>query len=305
MKNGFGIGMICIAIMITAICFAGCSTTSTSPVATGMSTMPLIGHDEMEIQFYNSKGEIEEIKVFVDIYGDKNLELNKNMQYLPVGGEGIASLNGDGKIWFSFGLKNTGSAPITITGAIINGQQFDYADQSMNRLGPKTINPGKVQKVSWTHLEKVFGKSVRFAIEVKTSGGSETKAQTGTTAKPTTTQTQQAKNTAGSVQTTSVVGPTPTQVNEEYYRLLKEGKFSELPAYYKPDWGPQEFAALQKQADALNSGEYIVEILGGPVYETDTQAYIPARFIYKGQTKTEDIIFYKVNGVWLRAGMDT
>jgi hypothetical protein len=303
MKKQIGFGMICfVSLMIAAICFAGCFS-STSPVGTGMSSMPLIGHDEFEIQYYNEEMKIEEMMVVVDIYGDKALVLDKSMQYLPVGGEGIASLDMNNKIWFSFGLKNTGSAPITITGATINGQEFNYADQSMNKLGPKTINPGRVQKVSWTYPGEVSGKSIHFTIEIKTSGGGETaKAQTGQTrtVKPTATQTS-----AGSVQTTSAVGPTPTQVNEDYYRLLREGKFKDLPAYYKPDWGPREFAILQEQSNALRSGEYSVEMLGGPVYETDTQAYIPARFTYQGQVREEQIIFYKVDGVWLRSDMDS
>ena len=217
MKKLGMIETICfVSLMIAAICFAGCFS-STSPVGTGMSTMPLIGHDEFDLQFYNEEMKIEKMHVVVDIYSDKTLVLDKNMQYLPVGGEGIASLDMNNKIWFSFGLKNTGSAPITITGATINGQGFNYADQSMNKMGPKTINSGKTQKVSWTYPGEVSGKSVRFAIEVKTSGGGETKAQVGTV-KPTATQTQA----SGSVPTASV-GPTPTQVVSGFYSALQQG----------------------------------------------------------------------------------
>jgi hypothetical protein len=297
MKKLGMIETICfVSLMITAICFAGCSTTSTSPIATGMSSMPLIGHDEGKIPFINPKGEVEEmVNVVVDINGDKNLVVEKTSRYMPLWGQGhIMALNSKGCIFFSFGIANKGNAPIKITGATINGRSFGYADESVYPQGTVTIGPGKTVKVQWSWPVE-WNKEAKFSIEVQSSGGGETKAQTGTV-KPT--QTQQ---TSGSVPTTASVGPTPTQVLEDYLKAVEEGDFNNLPVAEKPSrgWDDDERAILSIQAQALKDGTFKITPIGPPVYKNSQEAYLPVTIIEPHGSRQGEIEFKFVEGHWL------
>lgn len=302
-KNGFGmIGIVLLLIAALILC-AGCSNTGTSQ-GTGIS--PPTGRvlwEQKNIPTTDMEGKA--VKISIKVTGPNYIEMIGN----PVSSQ--YGLNPQGLLNFDVTLKNNGEGSVTITGARImqNGEEtsYNYAHYSDKERGFPTVTivSGKTGKCSWLAASPIIGNTGYELVILATSsgGGESAKAQTGVAAKtPTPTSTQKV------VQATATVGPTPTQVLNNYLEAVEQGDYNNLPVRddgFPKGWSDRERQILAIQTQALKDGTFKITPIGPPEYggEGPNTASVPVELISPGGVHESMAFFVFVDGKWLMDGI--